>query len=80
MAANGFDGKGWVHRHDKGAAAHANQGHIADEVEVEIVEQGSIDCRRGIGPKKRVTVRRGTYDCLRGDIAGGSPRFSMTKG
>src|SRR6266566_4038343 len=21
---NGFDGKGWVHRHDKGAAAHAN--------------------------------------------------------
>src|SRR6516164_10812044 len=30
---NGFDGKGWVHRHDKGAAAHANQGHIADEVE-----------------------------------------------
>src|SRR5262249_57239710 len=43
-----------------------------DEVEVEVVEQGSIDCRGGIGTKKRVTVGRGTYDCLRGDIAGGS--------
>src|SRR6516164_3475918 len=55
-----------------GCTATTRGPRIADEVEVEVVEQGSIDCRRGIGTKKRVTVRRGAYDCLSGDIAGGS--------
>src|SRR6516164_9116116 len=63
----------WMHQHDVG---HDNNGgnrrDVADEIEIEVVIEGRVDCGSSIRTKERIAVSGRTYDCFGGDIAGGA--------
>src|SRR5262249_55974054 len=61
---------GWIHQHDKGAADHADDRDVANEIEIEPVIQCRIDCDSRVKPKKRMAVGWRTNDCFGGDVAG----------
>src|SRR5262249_60235037 len=63
---------GWVHRYQKGPLDDRNGCDVADEIEIEVVIEGRVDCGSSIRTKERIAVSGRTYDCFGGDIAGGA--------
>src|SRR5262249_7741173 len=59
----------YIHFHYEGQAAdHRDRNDIADEIEAEMLVQGSIARARLRDQEKRVTVRGRTHDCLDANI------------
>jgi len=68
-----FAGKDAPHRHDIGEADEArNRYEIADEVEVQLLEQRCIYCVHGAAEDERVAVGGGSNGRLGGELAAGA--------
>jgi hypothetical protein len=61
-----------MHRYQKGPLDDRNGCDVADEIEIEVVIEGRVDCGSSIRTKERIAVGGRTYDCFGGDIAGGA--------
>src|SRR3954462_12243768 len=59
-----------MHQHDKGTADHANDRDVPNEIEIELVIQGRVDCGSRVETKERVAVRLRAHDRFGRDIAG----------
>jgi len=67
---NGLGRNRWIHHHDAGLANNARHWRdVADEVEIEVVEERGVDGVRRPDQKQCVSVGRGTHDHLGGSIA-----------
>src|SRR5262245_24289085 len=59
-----------IHLYEKGLAMNArDRGDVADQIEIELVVERSIDGVHRCGHKERIPVRGRVYDRLGGDIA-----------
>src|SRR5262249_48253150 len=47
---------GWVHRYQKGPLDDRNGCDVADEIEIEVVIEGGVDCGSSIRTKERIAV------------------------
>jgi len=79
-SASDFAGTEGCNDYDAGLTRETRDGRdIANEIETQLFIERSVDeVRRLCNEEKRVTVRDGFGDGLRGNIGAGAGRFSTT--
>src|SRR5271169_707608 len=66
---NGFGWDRWMRHDNVGQRADTPEWcNVAKEIEIKIVIEGGVDCRRAVDDKERVTVRRRSHDRFGCDV------------